>query len=257
MTTTETTASVTLADAAAATIAPYVHVSTVAPNPVGDLPSVRLDLYANPEFPRKFGARVRAMGGNFTECRGSNHTRFVTFKLSGDLPGDVTPEEVVMLINEICADATPVHLGSLKTKTFTFVFDLPRGCKTGDAHSWICVQQGRNFFGAARAFIRSYEEAVGRKLAPTVAEMWAATQAERAEQTSREMNLDAVRNIPGVIASTTYQGRFELPLANGLSLSLTANARGISIEGLSPFMGRVFTTTEVIALAAAIGGVAL
>jgi hypothetical protein len=255
-----TTATLTLAEsvAAAAVVKPYVHTSTIAPNPLaGDLPSVRLDIYANPEFPKKFGGRVRAAGGSFSECRGHHRTRFVTFKLA-NLPDGVPLSVVIAIIDEICADATASSMGAPRGgKKFTFVFDLSHEFRAGDASSWITVQQGRNIQDAARGFVKSYEEAVSRKLAPSVADVEAAREIARNLKAATEANFDAMLKIPGVVAVPHYIGRYTLPLANGLSLSLTADAKGLAIEGLSPYAGRRFTAAEVVALAAAIGGVAL
>jgi hypothetical protein len=39
--------------------------------------SVELHLGSNPEFTRKYGAKVKAAGGRYTECRGHSNTRFV------------------------------------------------------------------------------------------------------------------------------------------------------------------------------------
>jgi hypothetical protein len=47
--------------------------------------SIRMDLRNDPEFVKKYGKKVKAVGGSYSECRGHQSTRFVVLPSSEDV----------------------------------------------------------------------------------------------------------------------------------------------------------------------------
>jgi len=89
---------------------------------------VRLDLRNDPEFVKKFGKKVKAAGGSYSECRGHQSTRFVTL-----------PCEQEALINEIWAAFGGWERTNKKSgeKMGTMVVTLPGGYSSLPA--WVTV----------------------------------------------------------------------------------------------------------------------
>lgn len=91
---------------------------------------VRLDLNNDPAFVKKFGKRVKAAGGSYSECRGHQETRFVNLPCS---------EEA--LINAIWAEFGRWESTSKKSgkKKGVMVATLPTGYSGLPA--WVTVHQ--------------------------------------------------------------------------------------------------------------------
>jgi len=109
------------------------------------------------DFPKRFGKRVKAAGGHYSECRGSCQIRFV------NLPGTAAA-----LADEMIAEACEPYTardGSTKRRR---VIVVAEGGTTpfdfGNSHSWVTVHRIRSMAEAITALTSAVTEALARDL---------------------------------------------------------------------------------------------
>lgn len=207
-----------------------------APNPLGGrIASVRMDLPIDPAFTSRFGKRVKSVGGTYSRTRGSlTDRRFVTMPIRKD---------TIDLIVSI-AELYPPK---------TYVFERPRGADLGNASSWICVQKGPSFDKACCGFVASYENAIERGLAPTVAEL--DEQDRRYQQRSEEIAAwkASIATLPG--AKLNSSGGYTVTCENGLEIHLSYAVQGVAFMGITHVERSLLTASEVQDVVAALGAI--
>ena len=91
--------------------------------------SVELHLSSNPEFTKKYGKAVKALGGRYSECRGDAHRRFVT------LPWN---DEGRSLANKLVAE---FGTGSLLCGKTTLIVRGGETFRRKHVHAWVVVHK--------------------------------------------------------------------------------------------------------------------
>lgn len=101
-----------------------VPVAGPEPRPVLPAPEeMELHIYGNPEMPKRFGAKVKALGGSYSACRGYESTRFVYLPLTTE--GFALAEELVAAYPD-AGQTTVIFRG--KARTADAVQDVKRDC---------------------------------------------------------------------------------------------------------------------------------
>ena len=102
--------------------------------------------YDLPDFTRRYGRRVRAVGGSYSECRGSTQYRNV------EMPG--TPEAFA-LADELLAELVKIEGAKLSERTVLIADGPMPHSNCGRVESWVTVQYRIRPIAAFRDAVRS------------------------------------------------------------------------------------------------------
>jgi hypothetical protein len=136
--------------------------------------TVRVDLTRNSDFVKKFGKKVKSLGGHYSECRGHGSARYVTLPIAKI--SDERLAEVTALIGQLVKEFGPSSLT-------TFVFETSGGA---GIPAWVEVQRDTSFEHALASYWTAMENAIERKLMRRVTESEIVADEKRALEEYRQ-----------------------------------------------------------------------